>query len=34
MVELYLKMVKGGLPIEKVPAKYREQVRARLENSN
>lgn len=31
MVELYVKMVKNGLPIEKVPSKYREKVRDALD---
>lgn len=29
-VEKYVKLVKAGLPIGKVPGKYREKVRERL----
>lgn len=30
MIELYVKMVQNGLPLEKVPKKYREAVKAEL----
>lgn len=34
MVDYYFKLVKAGkLTIEQVPAKYREQVRERINNS-
>lgn len=31
MIELYVKMVRNGLDIEKVPSKYRDAVRKALE---
>lgn len=31
MIDIYVKLVKAGLPIEKVPIKWREAVRQALE---